>query len=240
MTATTATPMGPNVRRFVRSAWLLLIAQLLATGIALGATGWAAFYVADLRAERDALKAELEELTAVDAPAPAQEEMPRDEVAVIDPAPEVSDPAVFDVPPPVQRTPSQRPQAPTTRSPVSVPPRPNQQVTNSRPTQPREPATRMAPPPRRNTTYPGGLPGQGPNSYYEPPYVPNRDGGRVAVPTVPHVDVRDIVDRLPQNPPRTPNPPRTQTPPQTQGPRGTQTPQTDPYDGIRTNGPTIR
>jgi hypothetical protein len=201
MTDTRTTTMGPNVRRFVRSAWLLLIAQLLATLIALGATGWAAFYVADLRAERDALRAEVAQLTAGTVEQPAYEEPLAEEIAVIEPAP-VEEEAVVTgdtLPPPP--SPAPRPPATTTRTPVTAAPRPTPQTDEPAP-QPSEPS---APPPR-NTTYPGGLPGEGPNA--EPPYaveVPGRyDGGRVRVPRVPQIDPGRIIDRPPQRDPRPP------------------------------------
>ncbi|MBC2776945.1 hypothetical protein [Parasphingopyxis marina] len=206
MTDTRRAPMGPNVRRFVRSAWLLLIAQLLATLIALSATGWAAFYVADLQAERDSLRAQLDELTT----APVREDTA--DIAVLEPVPVEEQPLPPEVEP-LPPEPAVRTAAPTTR-PTQRPDTAQVRRPSPRPTAPevrapREPQSELPPeparPPRRNTTYPGGLPQPGSNS--EPVYIPVRPGnGPVRVPSVPQTDP-GIIGRLPQNP--SPNPPRT-------------------------------
>ena len=200
----TAHPMGPNVRRFVRSAWLLLMAQLLAAVFALGATGWAAFYVADLRAERDMLRTQVEEFVGGSVEAemtvPAAEPID-DPVEVVEesntplptePEPEVSAPPT----PPVVREPRPAPAATPTPRPAAPAPRtpaPQRPVVEE--PAPREPVTEEPRAQRPNRTYPGGLPGDR-SANAEPPYlpgryVPNRPVNRA--PTIPNVDLEGLV-----------------------------------------------
>ncbi|QLC23304.1 hypothetical protein HFP51_14545 [Parasphingopyxis sp. CP4] len=202
----TAHPMGPNVRRFVRSAWLLLMAQLLAAVLALSATGWAAFYVADLRAERDMLRAQVEEFVGGDVDpdiaAPVVEPID-DPVEMVDepssppPAPSEPEPEATTAPAvPVVReprpapvaTPTPRPAAPTPRTPA-----PQQPVVEE--PAPREAVTEEPTARRPNRTYPGGLPGDH-SANAEPPYVPGRyvpERPTNRVPSIPDIDLDGLV-----------------------------------------------
>ncbi|QLC26280.1 hypothetical protein HFP57_15410 [Parasphingopyxis algicola] len=200
MTDTRTHQMGPNVRRFVRSAWLLLFAQFIAAIFAIGATGWAAFYVADLRAERDALRTQIEEFTGGDVADPVYRDPPADIVETVD------EEAVFEEPddtveePPVAPLPTRRPA--TDRTPGATVQRPLATTSRRVPVRPERPeAEQPAPatqaPPRRNRAYPGGLPGDG-GGNAEPPFVPGRyfpeaPGGRV--PAIPDVDLDGLVGR---------------------------------------------
>ncbi|MEM8696514.1 MAG: hypothetical protein AAGE05_10875 [Pseudomonadota bacterium] len=222
MTDMQTTPMGPNVRRFVRSAWLLLVAQLIAALFAIGATGWAALYVADLRAERDALRAQVEEFVGTDISATVPVAPPADpaddivelvdETAVAD-APIIVPPAIEEpAAPPTARTRTSRPD----RTPTVTPRRPATAAPRPATTRTETPqARRPVPPPqsarRPNRTYPGGLPGDG-GGYSEPPYIPGRfapDTPGTRVPTVPDIDLGGFVG---QPDTRNPNPPNDPVP----------------------------
>mgnify|MGYP001820731046 FL=1 len=196
MNDTTAHPMGPKVRRFVRSAWLLLMAQLLAAVFALGATGWAAFYVADLHAERDMLRAQVEEFVGGDVDpdiaAPVVEPIDDPVEVVAEPSP--PPPAPTEPEPEVGATPAARvareprpaepaPRTPAPQRPVVEEPAPHEAVTE-------EPTAQ-----RPNRTYPGGLPG-GRSANAEPPYVsgrffPERPTNRG--PTIPDIALDGLV-----------------------------------------------
>ena len=212
-----ATPMGRNVRRFVRSAWLLLIAQLLSAILAIGVTAWAAFYVAELRAERDALRAQVEEFIGRDVTVPdpvaprdappgdpiepiasAEEPVPVEPPIEQSPAPEI------DTPPPPARSPrpprrlletNPRPATPTIQRPVERTP------ATQTDTPEREPERQTQAPRRPNRVYPGGLPGDGDN--IEPPFVRDpvrteRPAGRV--PTPPRIPADLVQDVLGDRP----------------------------------------
>lgn len=192
--------MGPNVRRFVRSAWLLLFAQLIAAIFAIGATGWAAFYVADLRAERDDLRAQIEEFTGGTNIDPAREIPVTDAVESVDDPVTIVEPVVTDeelpiVPPPPQTAHPAVDRAAELpgRRPATTTPRP----TSTRPAAPRteRPAPAATVPPQRNNRYPGGLPGDGANNA-EPPFVPGRFNPTApagGTPVIPDIDLDDIV-----------------------------------------------
>lgn len=205
MTDTSTPTMGPNVRRFVRSAWLLLFAQLIAALFAIGATGWAAFYVADLRAERDALRAQVEEFTGTVAADPVFEDPATDDIEFVEEPLFDEDPVV--VMDESTNTPTRTPDT-AARPPVTTAPRP----APSRPTRPRTdaPTPVTQAPPRRNSTYPGGLPGEGSNDI-EPPFVPGRfspNAPSTATPTNPNVDLDGLVGQQypdDQAPDRQPN-----------------------------------
>ncbi|MGP1284227.1 MAG: hypothetical protein ACTS1X_14725 [Parasphingopyxis sp.] len=200
MTETRTHPMGPNVRRFVRSAWLLLFAQLIAALFAVGATGWAAFYVADLRAERDALRAQLDEFTGGEVVDPVYRDPPADIVETVDEEAVGGDSSgVADeppvAPPPTRSPASDRASGPTVqRVPATTarpaPPRPDRPETE-------QPGPSTQAPPRRNRTYPGGLPGDG-SGNAEPPIVPGRylpEAPRGRAPAIPDVDLDGLVGR---------------------------------------------
>ncbi len=204
-------PMGTHVRRFVRSAWILLFAQLAAALLALGVTGSAAFYVADLREERDMLRAEL-------ARAQAAEVEPAVFVASAPEEAMTMDPIVPEPDPPVGRP------APLTEAtrPTPQPDEARSEPRRDPPPQPRteEPADQAAAQPQptpRPRTYPGGLPGQT-TTQSEPHFIPPRFRDRPQRP----LDRRPpiIVPRFPA--------------PHDQGPD--QPPNQDGYDGQSGNG----
>jgi hypothetical protein len=207
--------MGTHVRRFVRSAWLLLFVQFFAALIALSATGWAAFYVADLRAERDSLRAQVAEFTGDGLTEPAYQQPQSEEVelldeSVFDDGPEDVAEATDQTDPPVTTTPPTRTtNRPTTRTAVRTPDR----TTNRATRQDASERTTETAPPRRNTTYPGGLPGQG-NDNSEPPFILGRirgDTGQGTTQTEPGgINIRDVADEIGRdaqgNPNQTQNP----------------------------------
>jgi len=204
MNDTHTPPMGPNVRRFVRSAWLLLFAQLIAAVFAIGATGWAAFYVADLRAERDDLRAQIEEFTGGTIIDPVRD-VPMDyTVETVDDPAVVVEPDMIDEEPPIVPTPPPLPprtdRPSVNRAPDVAVQRPATVTPRPRPTQPAPPQTeRPAPtapiPPRRSNNYPGGLPGDS-TTNAEPPFVPGRFNPNAPVgrtPVIPDIDLDDVV-----------------------------------------------
>lgn len=185
--------MGPNVRRFVRSAWLLLFAQLIAAVFAIGATGWAAFYVADLRAQ-------IEEFTGGTNIDPVREipmvnnvETVDDPVTIVDPVVTDEEPPIVPPPPQTTRPAVNRTPGPAVQRPTTATPRP----TSTRPASPRteRPAPATSVPPQRNNRYPGGLPDDGTNNV-EPPFVPGRFNPAApagSTPVIPDIDLNDIV-----------------------------------------------
>jgi hypothetical protein len=203
MTDTDTAPMGPNVGRFVRSAWLLLFAQLIAALFAIGATGWAAFYVADLRAERDFLRAQVEEFTGGAIIDPVNEAPAVDDVEFVDDPVMNEEPVTVEEEPPSATPPPQTSRPPPNRAPDTTPPHPataRPVPTRPAPTRPERPRTERptptAPaPPQRNRAYPGGLPGDGVNNA-EPPFVPGRFTPEAPVgrtPVIPDIDLNDVV-----------------------------------------------
>lgn len=195
-------------RRFVRSAWTLLAFQLVAALGAAAVTGWAAFYVADLRAERDALRLALDEAR----PGPSESE-----AALVEEIGEEAEAFRPDgeTPPPrlsaETRAAAAVPQGDVERAsrpaaPARVTPRlPERSVAEAT-----APASTVAAPRRRNSVYPGGLPGQSDGA--EPPtyYPGERSAGSAPSgrDSVPDLDLGGIV----RNAPTQPTPTRTPSP----------------------------
>jgi hypothetical protein len=194
---------SPTIRRFVRTAWILLAFQLV---FALGAVGvaiWAASAVRQAVDQRDLLQArvaELEARPAAPAPAPVQEvapapgEEPAPVVEDLTPQPQPPQPQAAPAPPvvrtqpPVRQPPVRNP--PPYRPPVYVPPPPVYQPPVYVPpprVDDKPPVVRDDPPPERprprrpriNIDLPGLLGGRDRPSRDRPTREPNNPNVRI-------------------------------------------------------------
>lgn len=133
-------------RRFVRSARLLLAFQLIAALATLGVTAWAAFYVADLREERDQLRAAIEQerdrpATPTDIIAePPIERVPAEDSVPVGEEPEQGATAQSPPRPATSTSPAPLPPAatprPTPTRPATTAPRPRHDRPEPRPSNP--------------------------------------------------------------------------------------------------------